>query len=463
MKKLSIILSVLALGAVASAAVFIATFDADSFRPLIVQRMEALLGSPVSLERVSLRWRNGAALSLQGLRIRERAHDSEEPLAQAQEISAQVRLVPLLGRRVEIVSVVLDSPRIRLVKDARHTVHAGGLTLAAAPAASVQSQASATDQRAQGLSVAVERIQIRNGELVWEDQSARSAVRLQFKRIDATITDIAPGRPIPIKAQAAFGQDVPNLRISARVWLPDSGRPVRLDDLVVEITDLRLERVLPAAGPQDPGLSGQLSASFKGQARGLTPEHLAESLSGNARINLKQGVLINVNILRTALSQLSMIPGVVEKLSARLPPEYLAQLKAKDTPLSPLDASMAFEQGQARFSDLTVGTDALELEGSGRFGLDGDFQASGMLRIAPALSRAVIEGVNELEALADSQGRITFPVAARASASSAIAIAPDLQYIGRKVVATQATELLTDLLKKALDSREPQPAASAQP
>src|SRR5262245_44464402 len=97
MKKILIALAVLFFIAAASAAAFIATFDANRFRPMIVEKASQALGAPVDLGRVSLIWRNGLALRLQDLAVYADAQKRSASL-KVQEINVAVRLMPLLQK-----------------------------------------------------------------------------------------------------------------------------------------------------------------------------------------------------------------------------------------------------------------------------------------------------------------------------------------------------------------------------
>jgi hypothetical protein len=69
MKRFLLILSALLLIAAIALGVFLATFNADRYRPTVVQKMEAALGRPVKLQRIALRWKGGIAAELHGLEI----------------------------------------------------------------------------------------------------------------------------------------------------------------------------------------------------------------------------------------------------------------------------------------------------------------------------------------------------------------------------------------------------------
>ncbi len=474
MKKFLAFIAVLVLLVMIGALIFIARFDVDHYRPLIVKQLEAALGTPVQLEHLSLTWRQGLALRADGLRIQDPASLSGEALATVEQTSALVRVGPLLQKRLDIASVVLERPVIRLIKDAQGRLNAAGLAPVALPVSAsskAQASASATPSAPAGQSSSqisakppvtlnIERIEIKSGDLRFTDASLSPPMELHLTQIGVTITDLSPGKPSTIQAQAALGADLPNIHVKARVTPPDATQAGRLEGIELDVADIPLENVLPSFPSQAPQLRGRLTASFDGQVADLAPERITQSISGRTKIGLAHGVLMNVNILRSALDQLSMIPGLVEKLQAELPPEYLAKLEARDTPLSPFDTYISLDQGWVQFNDLTAGTDTAELAASGRASFQGLVQARGFLRITPALSEAIFRSVKELKGLANGKGQIEFPV--MIEYPSPTVVIPDLQYIGQKVILSTTTEFLGELLRKQLapESEQAPPAAT---
>src|SRR3989338_7232049 len=104
MKRVLLVVGAIILLAVVALAVFIATFDADRYRPLVVQELQKALGRPVAIERISLAWRNGIAAQLKGVVLSD-AVPGAEPLLALDEASATVRLWPLLRRDVQVTFV----------------------------------------------------------------------------------------------------------------------------------------------------------------------------------------------------------------------------------------------------------------------------------------------------------------------------------------------------------------------
>ena len=128
MKKFLLIVLLLVGFVVAGVGIFLATFNADRYRPLLVSKLEEAIHHPVRLERLSLGWRNGVALQLRGLSILEPdGGPSQEPLLAVESFDAVVRLAPLLRRDVQITSIVITRPHIHAGRDVSGRLNLPGL------------------------------------------------------------------------------------------------------------------------------------------------------------------------------------------------------------------------------------------------------------------------------------------------------------------------------------------------
>ncbi|GEM_PF-3130389 len=94
-------------------AIFLATFDANRYRPLVVEKLQAAIGRPVRLEHLRLAWHGGVAVELQRLAVGEPDAATLEPLFEADTVSAVVKLLPLLKKQVEIDSLQIRHGSVR--------------------------------------------------------------------------------------------------------------------------------------------------------------------------------------------------------------------------------------------------------------------------------------------------------------------------------------------------------------
>ncbi len=448
LKRFFLALGIVLLVPIAGLAVFLATFDVDRYRPRLVRELEQAIQQPVQLERIRLGWRGGIAVQLQGLAIYEEAPQAAEPLVQIETASALIHLRPLLRREVQVASIVLTRPRIRVARDAQGQVNLLGLAPVAAPAAPGRA-ASGTRSP---VAFHVSSIRVENGDLHWTDAATRPPTELRIKAMDVAIRNIAPGEAMDLEVKAALADEHPNLHLTGRLTLPGPAREGAIEDAALTIERLGLERLLPPVPPTDPQLRGLLSATLHGRTPTLDPTLVGRAATASGRLRLDEAVVANLNVLRVVFERLSMLPGLVQLLEARLPPEHRAKLAARDTLLAPLDVSLELEGGVLRFNELRIDTDTFSLSGGGRVGLDRSLAIRSTLRIDAALSDALIAGVNELGGLRNSEGRIELPLTIQGQAPR-VAVLPDLNYVASKLLLTTAQDLLSRLLEKALDRR----------
>lgn len=472
MKRLLLILGVLVLLLIAGITVFVLTFDADRYRPLLVDHLTSALGRPVSLERLSLGWRNGIALTLQGLAIQDGPEAGAEPLIRVESLDALVSLPPLLRKRVDVSSVVLRRPRVRLVRAANGRINLTGLAAvavpplagprreAAAPAASSGRTASVGET---AVSFNVASLHIEDGTLVWTDEGATPPTSLELTALTVTVKNIAPGKPLAVEAQAAFRSTSPNVRIAGRITPPSASHEGSVDPLTLTIQDLPIEDLVPPSSPGAPQLRGRLTATLNVRLPTLDQAQWLRSIIGDGELRLADGSVANLNLLREVFGKFSMFPGLIERLEARLPQEYHAKLAATDTKFEPVALPVRYEGGTFTIERFDVRTDSFGLSGRGTVGINQAVNAQALLRIDPQLSGAIIRSVEELRALTTADGRMEIPLTIEGPASR-VAVRPDLTYIASKVIVTKAVDLLGEFLRgdEPTATGEPQPDALPQ-
>lgn len=478
LKRALIVLAVLCALGLAGVAFVLLTFDADRYRPQLVSHLQGVLGTPVRLGRLSLGWHGGIAVQLEGLTIDEPGAASTEPLAQVESASAVVRLRPLLRKQVQVAAVVLKRPRLHVMRDAQGAINLTGLLVAAAPAAASGQTATLGDSTVSfipppagaptarhpvavrvprtpaGGGINIASLRIEDGELHWTDATARPPTDVRLGKVEVVVRDIAPGQPMTVDLKGALGADVQNVHVSGRLTLPSQSQTGSVEQATMRITDLPLERVPAPARPDGPRLDGTLTVTLEGRVPTLDPHQLSRTLSGRGRLALAHPKVANLNVLREVFGRLSMLPGLVEALEARLPDVYRKKLEATDTPLAPIDVAFQLQDGTLRFDALQMRTDTFELTGSGRVGLDRSVQIRSTLRIEPALSAAIIKGVQELQGLTNAEGRMEIPVTIQGRAPQ-LAVLPDVDYVASKLIVTTVRDLLGGFLQKALE-KEPQ-------
>lgn len=225
--------------------------------------------------------------------------------------------------------------------------------------------------------------------------------------------------------------------------------------LKLTLRSLNLSQLTAPTQEGEPYLEGVLSMNFKGQASGVSSEQILASLAGSGDLNLQNGVLVNMNLLREVFNKISLVPGLAQKLKERLPEAYLAKFEARDTVLGPIDAPFSARNGFLYFEQLHLAAETFLFSGAGSVRFDGALSMQGVLKIDPDLSMAIIRSVNELQNLAGAQGMLEIPIVIQ-NIQGRLSIVPDLRYIGSKIFATKAQEWIGDLLGGKKDQSQTQ-------
>ncbi len=250
MKKVLIVLGLLFLLAAAAVAVFVATFDADRYRLLVVNQMEQVLGSPVRLEKISLGWRGGIALQLKNLAIYPAAPAHGEPLVRVENVSAVVRLLPLLKKNVQIASVRIDRPRLHILRTPEGAIRMEGIqfpaeqkpTAGSGPQALPAEPAPQTVAAPAALPLAIGLIEVSGGEIRVSDDSLKPPLDLTLKKLDLTLRNVSLSRrPIQFQARVAVFSDDQNLILSGRFEMPGGGQPGLLEAFQLQTDFSRLK------------------------------------------------------------------------------------------------------------------------------------------------------------------------------------------------------------------------------
>lgn len=232
MKKFFMILLILLVIAVIGAGVFLATFDADQYRPQILGLIEKAIQKPVRLEKITLGWKSGMALELQGFAILK-SNQSQEKLVEVQSAKAVLKLVPLLSKRIQVAAIHLVHPVIRLVKNPDGTFE--GWEPEPAPSGETQEKADSGPEPAALLSLLVNEIRVQDGELFFKDRSGKESMELDLRKIDVMVSDVELNRPINFQVNAAVLSKEQNLEVKGKLTLAPQTRSGTVSGLRVEL------------------------------------------------------------------------------------------------------------------------------------------------------------------------------------------------------------------------------------
>ena len=99
---------------IVAAVLLLLFFPRDRLRDMAETRIELATGRPISIGSVSLRFFPKVQAALTDVAFGERAEPGA-PRISVDELSLGMKLLPLIGRRIEVSEVVVERPAVELV------------------------------------------------------------------------------------------------------------------------------------------------------------------------------------------------------------------------------------------------------------------------------------------------------------------------------------------------------------
>jgi AsmA protein len=270
LRRLLIVVVLLLAALVAAAALLPRLVDSDVLRRMLILAVRNHAGRELSVEgdiRFALLPR--PALVLPHLSLADAADFGPEPFASVDGARLNLRLWPLLWRRLEVASVRIDHPQLRLKVDAGGRGNWADLLPAPEPASPKPSTDKGPGSTLAGR-IGVGQLTLRDADVLWSDQ--RSGRWARVHGLDLDLDQLDPARPMPVRATATVdvGDPVRSIRLDVATTLQ------RGTDGLWQGPDLRIDGELAAAPQQDPlALHLTAAASFDPAQTRLRLQQLA--------------------------------------------------------------------------------------------------------------------------------------------------------------------------------------------
>jgi AsmA protein len=177
------------------------------------------------------------------------------------------------------------------------------------------------------------------------------------------------------------------------------------------VHDVALGRLLKSLAPDLAAhVDGRLDATASLTGAGKGPGAVRRSLDGTVRLDVRDGVLRDVDLVDEVLrgtTGVDQITGIVPAALRQKRPELFG---AADTHFEELHASARIADGQARTDDLVMRTASYRMTGRGSVGLDGALDMTAVLQAGPALTADVLASARDARWLANDQGLLEIPL-----------------------------------------------------
>lgn len=260
--------------------------DSDTLRSMLIVAARSHTGRELTVEgdiRVAVLPR--PAVVLPRLALADAEGFGPEPFASVDGARANLRLWPLLRGRLQVASVQIERPQLRLAVDAAGRRNWADLLPEPAAEAKPGSPASEPGIAASLAGrVGIDRLQVRDGDLLWTDRRSGSWARV--RGLSVTVAGLDPGRPIPVTASATLeaGDPVRSAQLDLTTTVQWSG------EALWYARALRLDATLDGAPLREPlplRLTGEASfdpAQSRLAVQGLTLEGEPLSLTGDLTV-----------------------------------------------------------------------------------------------------------------------------------------------------------------------------------
>ncbi len=204
----------------------------------------------------------------------------------------------------------------------------------------------------------------------------------------------------------------------------------------------------------DMTIYGKISGQMSGQGKGLSESMLTETFKGDGIISMQDGRIADVNILKTVLSKITFVPGLAEKVENNLPEKYKQKLKNNDTILEEVQLKIEIQNGLMTYQPLTINADGFILTSNGSVDKESNLKFNGHMVIPEDLSSSMIETVEELLPLSDSNNQIRIPFRSYQGKIKDFVPYPDIEDVAKEALKNRGKDELKDLIFKALDIEE---------
>ncbi|MGH7819743.1 MAG: AsmA-like C-terminal region-containing protein, partial [Candidatus Binatia bacterium] len=199
------------------------------------------------------------------------------------------------------------------------------------------------------------------------------------------------------------------------------------------IRDMSLKGLL---GNKFPGaeekIEGLLHADLELDGSGKEWERIRQNLRGQGRVDVKDGVLKDVNVAEQVLTGITGVPGLSNLISPRTRAKYPDLFATGDTKFEKLGGSVAIADGVARTDDMTLAARDYAIRGEGTFALENQLDFTATLVASKPLTDDIVDDVKEAKYIANEEGRLAIPFRATGSLPN-VKPRPDTDYLARAV------------------------------
>ena len=206
--------------------------------------------------------------------------------------------------------------------------------------------------------------------------------------------------------------------------------------LNARLSDVDVATAMAFAGSPN-SVTGTLSGTIDLAGRGSEATAVARSSRGAVRVDIRDGVVRNLGLLRTVVIATSGRTGSTAQLAGG----------SSDEPFTRLATALAIADGVATTNDLRFESKDLSLTAAGTIAVNGSaVNLVGQVQLSDALSQ---QAGRDLVRYTQDQGRVTVPVAVSGSAER-LSATIDVKALAARAIRNRANEEIQKTIKGTL-------------
>ena len=302
------VLVVIAIGA---GIFFVYTFDANSYKEIIVEKTKEATGRDLMLAGdidVSLfPW---LGFSLGSTQFGNAAGFGDAPMASVDEVDVRVAFLPLLKGEVQAAKVKLHGLKMNLQKNSKGVTNWDDL---AKESESVEEQK--TDPDTKELNIVINGIEITDAEVLWHDAQAGS--KIQIAPLNLTTGEIGTGESTDVDLDVNIKNSAPVLNAALQL-----STKANFDSKAQTLQLAGLDMNLNASGEPFPNgslmlrLESDVSGNFKTQKYSLNNTNIKISGTGDAfpegKLDAELQTAIDADLAKEFLNLSSLVVSMLD-------------------------------------------------------------------------------------------------------------------------------------------------------
>lgn len=329
-------ISILLALAVAAVVFFVATFDANQYKPQISQLIKKSMGHDVELDGdISLSVYPDIALNVGSLKLNNPPGFGNKPFASVKSAKIGAKLMPLLKKQLIVEKVQLNSLRLDLHKKVNGQSNWSSFSGRDKEASKTSNKT--LDELIKNLSVAG--VGLTNATIRWRDDVVKQDITVSPLNVNTGV--FRPGKPIDVKLDGSLQQKNPPFKasgqLSSTVTLTNNNTHFNLKNTQINATasGLPVSKVVLSGDiegtAQRINIAG-LKLNIVSDKSLLPKGQLQANLVGNAKMDVEQQVL-QIGGMRV-LANLSNLPNTGSTIKADVSGNASLNLKSQQLRIS---------------------------------------------------------------------------------------------------------------------------------